>query len=215
MLLGGSACFEVHQTDPGSLLFDNFDEGAFPADPSFVPWMCYSYNPDTNQAFSCALDADTLDGSPHSLQLDFAIADPPDGKEQRGGAGLVAYSVVGLYQDFTSFGTLGFDAQLQSGVPQLPSSAILYALLGCSTVQLTDGSRPGDVYILQSTVYDQNWRRNVLTLDNFSFPDSRQVQGGLAVCLQRVDRVAFQVDAALPDGQSGAGTLKIDDIHLR
>jgi hypothetical protein len=215
MVLGSTACFDVHQTELGSLLIDDFDHGAFPADPNFTPWMCFSYNPSTNQNYSCAFDADTLDGSAHSLRLDFTISDPPDGSEQFGGAGLVTYATAGLYQDFTRFGTLGFEAQLQSGVPQLPSNTILYVVLGCSTVELTDGSQPGDVYIEQSAVYEDSWKQGVLELQNFGFPDARKVQGGLASCLQRVDRVALQVSPELPDGAIGRGTLKIDDVYLQ
>jgi hypothetical protein len=219
VVLGAAGCFDVRSVDPGSLLIDNFDDGAFPADSMFIPWMCYSFNPPTNQNFSCRYDTDTLDGSAHSLRLDFRVDDPPDTdmSRQYGGAGLATYGTPGLYQDVTGFGQLWFDAEVQSGNPALSSDAILYAQLGCSTVLLTDGSEPGDYFLLQSGIYSEaDWKKNDLSLANFSPPDdTRQIQGGVRECLRRVDQIAFTVDAELQDGGSGAGVLKIDDVYLR
>ena len=73
-----SSCFDAHQVDPGPLVIDNFDEGAFPTDSTFMPWMCYSFNP-PNPNYSCAFDADNFDGSARSLRLDFKITDPVSG----------------------------------------------------------------------------------------------------------------------------------------
>jgi hypothetical protein len=217
VVLGAVGCFDVHSVDPGFLLIDSFDDGAFPADSTFIPWMCFSYSPNTNQNYSCRYDTDTRDGSAYSLRLDFRVDDTPDMFRQYGGAGLVTYATPGLYQDVTGFGELGFDAEVQSGDPSLPSDALLYAVLGCGTVQLTDGSEPGDYLLSQSAPYSADWRPVVLSLTNFSPPpgDKRQIQGGLRECLRRVDQIAFQVDAELLDGGSGAGTLKIDDVYLR
>jgi hypothetical protein len=217
-VLGAAGCFDVHSVDPGFLLIDDFDHGAFPADSTFIPWMCFSYSPNTNQNYSCRYDTDTRDGSAHSLRLDFRVDDTPDMFRQYGGAGLVTYATPGLYQDVTGFGELGFDAEVQSGDPSLPSDALLYAVLGCSTVQLTDGSEPGDYFLSQSAPYvAEDWGPVVRSLANFSPPpgDTRQIQGGVRECLRRVDQIAFQVDAELQDGGSGAGVLKIDDVWLR
>ncbi len=216
-VLATAGCFDVHDVDPGVLLIDNFDQGAFPADSIFQNWMCFSFNPMTNQNYSCKLDSDTLDGSAHSLRLDFQVSDPPDGIRQYGGVALTSYATPGLYQDVTGFSGLGFDVELESGSPQLPSNTLLQAQFGCSTVQLTDGSEPGDYYLLQTTDSGAEWRRVVLSLADFSGPiaDGRQVQGGVAACLRHVDWISFVVDENLLDGGSGAGTLKIDNVYLR
>jgi hypothetical protein len=215
-VLGAAGCFDVRSVDPGFLLIDNFDDGAFPANSTFIPWMCYSFSPSTNQNFSCKYDADTLDGSAHSLRLDFRVDDAPDETRQYGGAGLITYGTPGLYQDVTGYSQLRFDVEVQSGNPSLPSDAKLYTQLGCSTVLLTDGSEPGDYILLQSAPYSADWGQTVLSLANFSPPnDTRQIQGGVTECLRRVDNIAFSVDAELLDGGSGAGVLKIDDVYLR
>jgi hypothetical protein len=217
LALGAAGCFDVRSVDPGPLLIDNFDNGPFPADSTFSPWMCFSYPPGSNQNYSCKYDTDTLDGSAHSLRLDFHVDDPPDDTRQYGGVGLVTYATPGLYQDVTALGQMGFDAEVQSGLPSLPSDAALYAVLGCSTVQLTNGTDPGDYEVLQAAPYDSHWGKVVLSLANFGpLPgDNRQVQGGVTECLRRIDAIRLQVDAELLDGGSGAGTLKIDNVFLR
>jgi hypothetical protein len=80
-VLGAAGCFDVRSVDPGFLLIDNFDDGAFPADSTFIPWMCYAFSPTSNQSYSCKYVTDTLDGSAHSLRLDFRVDDAPDGPD--------------------------------------------------------------------------------------------------------------------------------------
>lgn len=163
-VVSATGCFDVHSVPPGSLVIDNFDDGAFPADATFV-----------------------------------------------------TYGAAGLFRDVTDFATLGFDAEIDSGNPPLPSDAQLQVQLGCSTVRLTDGSEPGDVYLLQDAAHSSQWAQIPLSIANFSFPFSppRPIEGGAAGCLERVDYIGFVVEAQLPDGQSGAGTLKIDNVHLK
>lgn len=214
--LAGS-CFDAHEVDPGSLVIDNFNDGAFPVDSTFTPWMCYAFNPNTNQNYSCGYDAETLDGSAHSLRLDFAVTDPLDNVVQYPGAGLVTYAAAGLYRDVAAFTRLGVDVEIESGIPQLPGAAAFQVQLGCSTVRLTDGTEPGDVYVLQQAPYSSQWGQPPILTANFSLPTSetRSVQGGVVGCLERVDQISFDVEAGLADGGSGAGTLKIDNVYLK
>jgi hypothetical protein len=212
-----AGCFDVHDVDPGFRLIDNFDDGYFPSNPSFTPWMCYAFNPVTNQNFSCAQDADTPDGNGDSLRLDVTVDDAPDGSLQYGGAALVTYTARGIREDFTTFTTLVFDAELQSGTPPLASDAKMSVQLGCSTAQLTDGSVPGDLDVKQGVPYSSIWQRRSAALANFGGESSgtRKIKGGAAACLRLVDSIHFQIEAHLPDGQSGKGTLKIDNIYLQ
>jgi hypothetical protein len=207
-----SSCFDVHQVDPGVLMIDNFDEGAFPSDSTFMPWQCFAFNPSKQQTYSCAYDTDTHDGSKYSLHLDFTVADPMNGVRDRGGVGLVTYAPFGLYQDFTAFATLGFDARVQPGIPVLPITAAINVVLGCST--LADGIAPEDLYVVKNWSFDSGgeWGEGSLSIAEFGPP----AVTGLSVtdCLRRVDQVAFQVSPGLADGQSAAGTLNIDDVHL-
>ena len=143
-----SSCFDAHQVDPGVLVVDDFDHGAFPVDSTFLPWQCFSFNPNGTRTYSCVYDNDTPTyGSMYSLRLDFEVADPMNGIREYGGAGLVTYSLFGLWQDFTAFATLGFGARLQSGIPALPSNTNVNVVLGCST--LADGTPAVNRYVVQ------------------------------------------------------------------
>jgi hypothetical protein len=215
--LGPAGCFDVHTVDPGYHLIDNFDDGYFPADPTFIPWMCFSYNPATNRNFNCAHDTDTPDGSAYSTRLMFTVVDPPDDKDEYGGAGLITYASPGLHEDFSGFSTLVFDVELGSSTPPLPSNAALDVHLGCSTAHLTDGSEPGDLAVLQTVGYTDSWRQVVSSVADFSFrtDDSRRIDGGVAGCLRLVDSIAFEVTENLPDGQSGKGILNIDNVYFK
>jgi hypothetical protein len=208
----GSACFDAHQVDPGVLMLDDFDHGPFPADSTFMPWMCFSFNPN-GQMFSCADDGDTPDGSEYSLRLDFTVADPVNGVRDWGGAGLVTYAPFGLYRDVTVFATLGFDARVQSGIPVLPNTATFNIVFGCST--LVDGTAPENLYVVQDWNYDISgqWSHGTVSFANFGRPNNTELN--VADCLRRVDQIAFQLAPNLPDGGSARGTLNIDNIYFK
>ena len=147
------------------------------------------------------------------------LTDPVDNRQQFGGAGLITYAAPGLHRDVTSFATIGFDYALRPGIPTLPSNAHFSVSLGCSRARLTDGSEPGDVSVLKTLSYknDGDWHEMTVSLANFS-PFSHtgpQIQGEVAGCLQQVDQIGFDLEAELADGQTGAGTLKIDHVYLK
>ena len=55
-----------------------------------------------------------------------------------------------------------------------------------------------------------------VSLDNFSTfsHTGPQIQAGTG-CLQQVDQIGFDLEAELADGETGAGTLKIDHVYLK
>ena len=137
-LLGGASCFDVQSVDPGPDVIDDFDKGSvYPLDSNFGGWQCYSFNPNTNTNYSCALSQDTLDDNGYSLKLEFSVNDPLDGTQEHGGAALATYATSP--EDFTRFSQIVFDAELQPGTPAIPSDALLYLQLQCSTAQLEGG----------------------------------------------------------------------------
>jgi hypothetical protein len=212
--LGAAGCFDVHAVDPGPFVIDDFDDGDFaPADPNFQPWICYGFNPDRGQGYSC--DHEPGYQSDFALFLEFAVDDPPDETQQHSGVSLATFA--NAPQDFSQFSEIVFSARLESGNPPLPSDALLYIELGCSTAHTEDGSQPGDLYIVQGADYKSYWQTLRLTLTSFGSPpwQATHIQGGPAACLQRVDSFRFTIDAQLPDGQSGKGILHVDNITLR
>lgn len=209
-----SSCFDAHQVDPGVLVIDDFEHGAFPVDSTFLPWQCFSFNPNGQRTYSCAYDTDTpIDGSMYSLRLGFEIADAMNGTREYGGVGLVTYSLFGLWQDFTPFATLGFGARVQSGIPALPSNTNVNVVLGCST--LADGTPAARRFVVQDWKYDGdgNWAEGEVSFVNFSPATGTKLDP--ADCLRRVDQVAIQVSPNLADGQSAAGILNIDNLYLK
>jgi hypothetical protein len=210
--LVATSCFDAPKVDPGVLMIDNFDEGAFPVDSTFLPWQCFLFNADGQQTYSCAYDTATYDGSKYSLRLDFKVADPMNNIGDRGGASLVTYAPFGLYQDVTDFATLGFDVRVQSGSPALPIGAAINVVLGCSTLAEEIASNR---YVVQNWNIDPSggWGAGAISFANFGSPPG--TGPSVTDCLRRVDQVAFQVSTGLADGQSAAGTLNIDNIYLK
>jgi hypothetical protein len=212
--LAGPGCFDAHLRDPGPLVIDDFeDENLEPPLTTFDPWGCYGYNAQ-DPMLSCGL-APGAPGSSFALTLEFRVDDPPDGKQEHGGASLAVYDRATLdlspYQDFV------FSARLAPGMPTLPSDARLYIEFGCSTAVARDGSSPGDFYVLSSADFKSYWQTFRLDVASLGFPPwlINDVDGGPARCRQLVDSIRFTVDAFLADGESGGGVLTIDDIYLR
>ena len=211
--LAAPGCFDVRLRDPGPLIIDDFEDGNLaPELTTFDSWSCYAYN--TQEAtISCAL-APGRPGSMFALTLDFSVDNPPDGKQQHGGASLAVYDQATLdlnpYQDFV------FTAQVASGKPALPSDARLYIEFGCSTAIAGDGSRPGNFYVLSSAAFKPDWQTFRIDVASLGFPPwvINDVKGGPARCRQLVDSIRFTIDAFLVDGQSGEGILSVDDVYL-
>jgi hypothetical protein len=213
---GGLGCFAVSTTDTAYLI-DDFDDGRYqPSDPNFSPWGCYLVNAESGDAinqYNCQLGPG--DRSLYALTLDFTVHDPANGISDDVGAGL--HTTARSPEDLTAFQQLVFSVLLTSGSPQLPMTAKFYVYLGCSTAVADDGSVPGDLAVVYSESAGSTWRTWQAYLSDFSSPSwsAIHIQGGTAACLERVDSIQFEVDAALADGASGAGTLSIDDIYLQ
>jgi hypothetical protein len=212
--LAAPGCFDVHLRDPGPFVIDDFDDGDLTTElPGFDPWACYSFNaqdPDMTYGLVPGTTPDSF-----ALNLDFRIDDPPDGKQQHGGAALVSWGHATL--DLTPYRTVVFTATLASGKDALPSDARLYLELGCSTAVAEDGSSPGDFYVSTSADYKNYPQTFSIDITSLGVPPwvVSKVQGGPAQCRALVDSIRFTVDAHLADGQSGGGVLTVDDIHLQ
>ncbi len=210
----GAGCFDVHGVDPGPYVLDDFEDGdLMPAAPLFARWETFTF-PDANKMATCD-HGDGFDGSKYALVLDFTVADMPDGIQEDGGAGLVSGAAKPV--DFSRFEELDFDVSLASGDPPLSNDAELYVQFGCSTAPDEDGNVPGNFYVVRGADYDVNWQSKRFTLANFGLPAwiNTPIQGGLAGCLSRVDNITFVVNSGVPDGQTGRGILRIDNVLLR
>jgi hypothetical protein len=210
-LLGTVGCFDVHSVDQGPWVIDDFEDGDMkPADSNFGIWNCQTFNP-ANQIYSCGLDLG--DQSAHSLFLDSTIVEPADGMEE---GGALVQTVAARPEDFSRFYEMTFSLKVASGNP-LPPGAQVNVALGCSTVQLEDGTVPGYINLQQSIAFSNDWKPFPLAMANFGFPTFEDVKvvGGSAACLERVDDIAFVLSPELPDGQSATSRLNVDDIYFQ
>lgn len=212
-VLGAMGCFDVHSVG-GPRVIDDFEDGDLKAaDSNFDSWSCWSFNESTPD--DCSEGLDPGDKSVYSLVLGFTVDDPPDGVVQKGGAQL--QTVAATPQDLSRFDEMVLSAKLTSGSPPLPPNAEVYMQLGCTSAQADDGTKPGNLYVVQSLAYTDEWQTFTLTMANFGSPafSSTHLLGGPAACLARVDHISVAVEPQLPDGQSGTGRLNVDDIYLQ
>ncbi len=210
-----AGCFDVHTTDPGPYVLDNFDDGDFlPADPIFNPWVCYAFNPSSNKMYSCDHAGGAHD-SAYALYVDFTVTDQANNVQEDGGAGLGTWATKPL--DLSHFAELDFDVSVASGNPALSSEAQVHVELGCSTAPDEEGKVPGNFSVARGVDYEMDWQSKQLTLNNFAPPAwvKTPIAGGLAGCLSRVDSILFSINAEIPDGQIGRGILRIDNVTLR
>lgn len=211
---GLAGCFDVHATD--LLVIDNFNDGDLqPLDPGFGLWQGYGINLSGDPSPQCIVDTDTGDGSPYALVLPFTVTDPMNNLQEDGGAGVKTLSDSGAV-DFARYGRIAFDIKLiPGGDNPLPSNALIYLELGCSSVPEV-GSDQADLYVVQGVPYSSTWQNVALTMGNFGPPPwlTKPIEGGTIACLQHVDSVRFTVDAKLPDGKTGAGALHLDNVVL-
>jgi hypothetical protein len=210
-----AGCFEARLRDPGPFVIDDFEDGDLnPELPAFEPWTAYAIN-DPIATVVPALGAGAPGSVAFGLTLDFHIEDPPDGKQEHGGAALWIHGDTPL--DLSPYQTFVFSAKLGSGNLPLPVEALLYIELGCATAVAPDGTQPGNIYVVAGAKYSATWQLFRLDMSGFGFPiwnASISAQGGPARCVQLVDSIRFAVDGQLLDGQSGEGILAVDDIKL-
>jgi len=213
-VLGLGGCFDVNATN--LLVIDNFNDGDLqPLDPGFGSWQAYGINSPEDPAPKCVLDPDTQDRSPAALLLPFTVTDPVDLLQEDGGAGVKTGATMGAV-DFTAYGRIAFDIKLVSGGDNpLPSNALVYLELGCSSVPAESGDL-ATLYVVQGVPYTSDWQYVPLTLVNFGPPPwlTTPIKGGTVACLQHVDSVRFSIDAKLPDGKIGMGALHLDNVVL-
>lgn len=215
------ACFDVTKIDPGDggpcapLVVDDFENGNLqPTLGQLGPWQCFTYNPE-GQAVSCGVGTDS-DGT-RSLFVQFDVQDPVDGTANTGGAGVETY-VTGDTLDLRGYVDLVVGVQLISGTPPLSSSTQLEVSLACNSAPLENASITGLVNVSQqiAVTIGADWTTAHLDLSSFVQPIwmNNRLLGGTSACLAQISGLTFAVTPNLPDGQSAAGTLRIDNLAL-
>ena len=82
---------------------------------------------------------------------------------------------------------------------------------------MDDGAK--NAYVQLTFALTADWQPEPLTLSITDFVEpffmSRQIVGGPAACLQRVDSIQFQFQPELSDGQSATARLNVDGIYFQ
>jgi hypothetical protein len=205
-------CFDVRAVDPGPPVLDDFEDGDLtPSYPPFTDWSCGEFQPDA------MLDCDVSEGfeSSFSLSTAFSISDPLDAIQQHGGVYIATYADRPI--DLRGLSVITFDIRLTSATTPFPPGALMHLDLRCSTAVGDNGGALVDSALVQSIAVTAEWSRVTLAISNFGPApwQPEHIKGGGPACLRAVDGIAFVFDAAIPDGQSGAGILSIDDVVLQ
>jgi len=209
--ISGAACFDVHMVDPGPAVLDDFEDGDLtPSVRPFGDWSCAVYTPDA--PLDCALAEGFQSAT--GLSVAFSITDPPDGDQQHGVVQIATYADTPI--DLTGSSVITFDVRL-TNVTSFPTSAQMRLELLCSTAIGENGAALGDFVVIQTVPFAAEWSSLSLAISNFGPAQWRpgSLQGGTPACLRVVDGFQFVFDAALPDGETGAGVFSIDNVRLR
>lgn len=210
--IGLVGCFEVRAVDPGPAVLDDFEDGnQTPSLPPFTDWTCQTFQPDG------ALGCDLTPGfdSKFSLSAAFTLVDPLDGIQQHGGVLVAAFADRPV--DLTGLSKATSAVRVTSTTTPFPPKSLMHMDLLCSTAVGENGATLVNFALVQSIAFTDEWSTVTLAIDNFGPApwQTEHIKGGAPACLRAVDGIQFVFEAAIPDGQSGGGTLSIDEVRLQ
>jgi len=205
-------CFDVRPVDPGPPVLDDFEDGDLtPSLSPFSDWSCQIFQPDG------PLTCDLSPGfeSRFSISAAFSISDPLDATQQHGGVLIATFADRPI--DLTGLSAITFDVRLTSAAAPFSSKSLMHLDLVCSTAVGENGAALVDFALVQSVAFTSEWSTVNLAISNFGPApwQTEHIKGGAPACLRAVDGIQVVFDAAIPDGQSGAGILSLDDLVLR
>ena len=147
----------------------------------------------------------------------FELTDPANGQLDYPTAELRTWRSSDARVDVSRYEALVFSARLVPGEEGLPPSTA-FVMLSCpgagaasdAISNISSGIQPGS-----------GWGTYKLFLEDFSWKSWNGPLVERATCLTQIDGVGFMIQATgadgqttLLDGETGAGTLMIDDVYL-
>lgn len=217
--LFASACFDVQEVPvdpvepraavPKVLLIDDFEDGdPRPSSSAFGPWRCTTYNPGPGlQPVKCGSAAEGYD-SAHGYSLWSELLDAPNGLLEYPGASLFAPTPEGTWFDSSPYEMLRFSAKLTVAGGLASATSTVSVTLSCDAAADTPTSM--DNLALVST----EWQHVGLRLADFAQPEWQSERVARATCASRISELSFDF-GGLGDGQTGTGTLLVDDVYLQ
>lgn len=205
MTMAVAGCFDVPSDPAAPVLIDDFDgSDGLPRDRHFDQWSCGRYNqPGPKDDCFCDHDPSTHRSPPYAMRLRATIVATKD----QSAPGDQLYTQATVAEDLSRMSEIGFSLRYEDGSPALPSTALLWVELHCSSA----GGR------IQKSV--DHWRST--DWQTFSFPLSgmklawKAADAGLTACLRQVDSIHFSVNGGLSGTDTGSFVLYVDDVYLR
>lgn len=217
--LCSSACFDVQEVpvDPAeprpaphqALLIDDFEDGDVrPSSAAFAAWRCTTYNPGPGlQPVKCGPAAEGFD-SPHGYSLWAELHDEPNGALEYPGASLFAPTPAATLFDASPYEMLRFSAKLTLDGALAGEGSSVSVTLSC------DGASGGPRSMDNLALVSADWQHVGLRLADFAQPDWESERIDSATCATQISGLSFDF-GGLGDGQTGTGTLLVDDVYLQ
>jgi len=214
-----TACFDVQELplEPPEevarqgalLLIDDFEDGdPWPSTAAFAPWRCRTYNPGPGlQPVQCGSAVQGSESN-HGYSLWFKLEDPPNGIPDYPGASLFAPTTAASF-DLSPYAVIGLSAKLETDETRPPELSLLSVAIYCDGMSDTSSSVENLAPVATS------WGHIALRLANFAQPDWQLDHVDPATCLTQVTSISVEVQIPLEDGQTGTGTLEVDDVYLQ
>jgi hypothetical protein len=210
---GALGCFDVETIDPCAatepFVVDDFEgDNPLVARSPFQRWSCSGFNPDDNEDFVLGCDL-TTGAEGDGLFGEFLLTDPQNNAQEFTGARLSTISTrtfdLGCYRE------LKLSAKFVAGREPPPPGSRFYAELTCQSA-----SSGGEAGVLREISLSPSWLDFELPLRGFRQPTWQDsiIEGDHAGCLARVDSVGLLLSTNLADGETGGGTLYIDNVSF-
>jgi hypothetical protein len=216
--LSSSGCFDVREVPvdpirpeaaPKVLLIDDFEDGDVrPSSSAFAAWRCTTYNPGPGfQPVQCGPAEEGFD-SPHGYSLWAELHDLPNGVLEYPGASLFAPTPVETWFDASPYEMLRFSAKLTLGGALAGEDGAVSVTLSC------DGESSTPISVDSLALLSAEWQRVGLRLADFAQPDWQSERVDNAICVTQISGLSFDFGGP-EDGQTGTGTLLVDDVYLQ
>ncbi len=209
------ACFDVQQVEvpdeqspAQGLLVDDFEDGDWqPSSPLFTHWFCQG------STLACGVSTPGSD-SRYAYAMNFELQDPDNGAPDYPSELLRTWR-TGARFNFTHYESLVFSANLvPDAAAEEPATFSVDVLLSCPG----QGDHSDAISSIASGIQPfSGWQTYQLHLADFRWRQTWQgPKVDASTCLAQIDGLGFYLgEPALPDGQTSAGTLMIDDVYLQ
>jgi hypothetical protein len=206
-----SACFDVQQADVPAdpmqpLLIDNFESGdSLPTSALFGHWFCqYS-------SLVCGPTSPGFNDSNYAYAMTFTLTDPQNGQLDYPSAQLRTWRRSEARLSAAGSQNLVFWAKWA------PDAAEATSTQASAVVSCPGGGDASDAISGIESGFEPSaeWQRVSLPLKLFTWHTWDGPAVDTTLCLTQIDGFGFQIQPTLLDGQTGGGTLTIDNVSLQ